>query len=72
MTEEEQKLWRKILVELFKQFPDLNPKIAKVLEKTFTYELEKHDNYTYYSVRYSITPTGELIVDWESAELTMF
>jgi hypothetical protein len=72
MTEEEQIIRRKISAELVKQFPDLNPKIAIVHENTFTYELEKHDNYTYYSVGYSVTPSGDLIVDWESAELTMF
>jgi hypothetical protein len=72
MTEEEnQKLRDKILVELFKQWPDLNPKIAEVHEKTFTYELEKYNNYTYYVVGYSITKSGELKVDWRSAELTM-
>lgn len=68
---EVEKLRGKILIELLKQFPDLNPKIAEISEKKFTYELERNDNYTYYSVRYSITPHGELTVDWESAELTM-
>lgn len=71
MKEEDQKLRQKISVELFKQFPDLNPKIVIVLEKTFTYELEKNKNYTYYIVEYSFAPSGELKVDWGSAELTM-
>jgi serine/threonine protein phosphatase PrpC len=68
---EKQKLRDKILVELLKRWPDDNPKIAEVLEKTFIYELEKHDNYTYFVVGYSIMSSGELKVDWGSAELTM-
>jgi len=69
--EEKQKLSDKILVELFKRWPDRNPKVAEILEKTFTYELERNNNYTYYVVGYSINHSGELNVDWASAELTM-
>ncbi len=71
MTQEEQILWKKINIELLRQFPDLNPKIVKVFPTKFTYELEKHNNYTYYAVGYSLYPSGELNVDWDNAELTI-
>jgi hypothetical protein len=70
MTEEE-KLRNRILDELLKRWPDHNPKIAEVHENTFTYELEKHGNYTYFVVGYSIMSSGELKIDWGSAQLTM-
>ena len=61
----------KISDELFKQFPDLKPKIAELTDNSFTYELEKHGNYTYYIVRYNISASGVLTIDWENAELTV-
>jgi hypothetical protein len=71
MTEKEQNLRSKILNELMKQFPDLKPKIAATGENSFTYELEKHSNYTYYVVRYNVLASGELKIDWDNAELTV-
>ena len=61
MTEEEkQKLRSQILVELLKRWPDHNPKIAGITEYSFTYELEKHRNYTYYVVKYELLSSGEM------------
>jgi hypothetical protein len=71
MTEKEQNLRSRILIELMKQFPDLKPKIAEIGERSFTYELEKHSNFTYYKVRYNFSATGELTIDWDNAELTV-
>jgi hypothetical protein len=71
MTEKEQKLRTQILDELMKQFPDLKPKIAEITGNSFTYELEKHNNYTYYIVKYNLSASGELTIDWENAELTV-
>jgi len=71
MTEKEQNLLTKISDELLKQFPDLKPKIAGITEYSFTYELEKHRNYTYYVVKYELSSSGELTIDWENAELTV-
>jgi hypothetical protein len=72
MAEAEKKVLRdNILAELLKQFPALKPKIVKVLETTFTYELERNNNYTYYIVEYRVTQAGNLNIDWESAEMTM-
>ena len=71
MTEKEQNIRNKIFDELIREFPDLKPKIAGITEYSFTYELEKHSNYTYYVVKYSLSDTEELIIDWDSAELTV-
>lgn len=72
MANKGQDINAKILTELLKQFPDLKPKIAEITEHSFIYELEKHDNYTYYKVVYSISRSGSLLIDWENAELTVF
>lgn len=71
MKTEEDFLRIKIMAELLKQFPDLKPKVASITGKQFVYELERHDNYTYYSVGYTFDKAGNLIVNWESAELTI-
>lgn len=71
MTDKQQNLRSEILGELIKQFPDLKPKIAEITEDSFTYELEKHNNYTYYVVKYNLSVSGELTIDWENAELTV-
>jgi hypothetical protein len=71
MKEKEQNLRTKILDELMKQFPYLKPKIAEIGEHSFTYELEKHSNYTYYVVGYNFSASGELTIDWENAELSV-
>jgi len=71
MTEIEQNLRSRISAELIKQFPDLQPKIAGITEYSFTYELEKHRNFTYYVVKYELSSAGELTIDWDNAELTV-
>ncbi|MBK7713267.1 MAG: hypothetical protein IPN67_11940 [Bacteroidales bacterium] len=71
MEENEKTLQKKISEALINQFPDLKPKIAKLDEKSFIYELEKHNNYTYFSVKYQLTPSGAMQIDWENAELTV-
>jgi hypothetical protein len=58
--------------QLTRQFPDLNPKIARLGETEFMYELEKHGNFTYYSVKYRLSHSGSLTIDWENAELTVY
>jgi hypothetical protein len=71
MAETEQNIRTEILNELIKQFPDLKPKIAEITENSFICELEKHGNYTYYIVRYNLSASGVLTIDWENAELTV-
>ena len=71
MTEKEQDLRTRISEELLKQFPDHQPKIAGITEYSFTYELEKQRNYTYYVVKYELLSSGEMTIDWKNAELTV-
>jgi hypothetical protein len=71
MAEKEISIRTKILDELLKKFPDLNPKIAEITEHSFIYELEKHDNFTYYLVKYNLSVSGAVTIDWENAELTV-
>lgn len=72
MEEEGQEIRRKISEALIKQFPDLKPKIAEITGHRFIYELEKHDNYTYFVVNYHLSGSGELEIDWGNAELAVF
>jgi hypothetical protein len=71
MTERIQNIMNLILDELMKQFPDQKPKIAALSDDSFTYELEKHGNFTYFMVDYNITPSGAVTIDWDNAELTV-
>ena len=71
MKEEIQKLYDKISAELFKKFPDSNPRIIEIFDKSFKYELERNDNYAYYLVGYTTDSSGELKVDWKRAEQFM-
>ena len=65
-------LAHKIMQVLKQQFPGMNPRIASIQDDSFVYELEEHGNYTYYTVRYSILPSGEVAAGWDSAELAVF
>jgi hypothetical protein len=71
MSEKEENIKTKISDELQKRFPDLKPKIAEITGSSFVCELEKHQNYTYYRVKYRISPSGALAIDWDNAELTV-
>jgi hypothetical protein len=71
MTEREENIKTKISAELQKQFPDLKPKIAEITDSSFVCELEKHQNYTYYRVKYRFSPSGTIVIDWDNAELTV-
>jgi hypothetical protein len=71
MTEKAQNLRSKISDELMKKFPDLKPVIAEITENSFTYELEKHNNYTYFIVKYELSDSGILTIDWDNAKLTI-
>ncbi len=71
MKENEVNLHSQITEALKIKFPDMKPKIAKVEANSFIYELEKHDNYTYFSVEYKLSANGILAIDWANAELTV-
>jgi hypothetical protein len=66
-----QNIMKLISDELLNQYPDQKPKIAALTDNSFTYELEKHGNFTYYMVSYSVSPSGTLSIDWDNAELTV-
>jgi len=72
MTDITQKHREAIAAQLNDQYPDLKPEIARINESDIIYELEKHGNYTYYSVRYSLSSSDKLIIDWKTAELTVY
>jgi hypothetical protein len=72
MPEMNEKLRKQISDELKIRFPDMKPKIAEIKDKSIIYELEKHGNFTYYSVNYNISREGDLKADWDNAELTVF
>jgi hypothetical protein len=71
MTERIQNIMKLISDELMNQFPEENPKIAALTDDSFTYELEKHGNFTYFMVGYNIDPSGTLTIDWDNAELAV-
>jgi hypothetical protein len=71
MTGKDQNIRSRISEELKKQFPGQKTLIAELTETSFTYELEKHGNYSYYRVKYDLSPTGTINIDWENAELTV-
>jgi hypothetical protein len=71
MTEKQENIKTKISAELQKRFPDLKPKLAEITDTSFVYELEKHQNYTYYRVKYRFSPSGTPEIDWDNAELTV-
>jgi hypothetical protein len=68
MKPDGQKLSDKISDALIKQFPGSNPSIIEVTDKTFKYQLERNDNYSYFQIEYSIDPSGNLMVSWKNAE----
>lgn len=71
MTEKDENISARISDELQKRFPELKPKIAQLSDNSFVYELEKHNNYTYYKVKYRFSPSGTLAIEWDSSELTV-
>jgi hypothetical protein len=71
MTENRQLLLKMISEELMKQFPDHKCGIVAVTDNSFTYELEKHGNFMYYIVSFTMSSSGLLLIDWEHAVLTV-
>jgi hypothetical protein len=68
MTAQDKKTSDKILTALLERFRDSNPAIIEITLESFKYQLEKNDNYSYFLVEYSLDPSGNLKVDWASAE----
>lgn len=68
MKAQDQKISEKILTALSERFPDSNPTLIGVTSDSFKYQLEKNDNYSFFLVEYSIDQSGDLKVNWKSAE----
>jgi hypothetical protein len=68
MKTQDPKASDKIKAALSERFPDSNPTIIEITSDMFKYQLEKNDNYSYFLIKYSIDPSGNLKVNWKNAE----
>ena len=67
LTEDE--LWQLLLDALMIHFKGHNAKMLEVSDTLFTYELTtKSDDFTYYQVEYTISPSNGLDISWSEAE----
>jgi len=66
----ESELWQLLLDALMIHFKDHNAKMLEVSDTSFTYELTTgNDDFTYYQVDYTISPSDGLDISWSEAEL---
>jgi hypothetical protein len=68
MKAQDQKTSEKILTALIERFPDSNPVIIEVTADKFKYQLERNGNYSYFHIGYDFEPSGNLKINWKSAE----
>ena len=62
-------LWQLLLDALMIHFKDHNVKMLEVFDTSFTYELTSENNdFTFYQVEYSISPSDGLDIPWSEAE----
>jgi hypothetical protein len=65
----ESELWQLLLDALMIHFKDHNAKMLEVSDTSFTYELmTENDDFTYYQVEYTISPSDGLDISWSEAE----
>ena len=65
----ESELWHLLLDALMIHFKRHNAKMLEVSDTSFTYELTNgNDNFTYYQVEYTISPSDGLDISWSEAE----
>jgi hypothetical protein len=65
----EAELWQLLFDALMIHFKDHNVKMLEVFDTSFTYELTtENDDFTYYQVEYTISPSGGLEISWSEAE----
>ena len=65
----EGELWQLLLDALMIHFKDHNAKMLEVFDTSFTYELtSENDDFTYYQVEYTISPSGGLDILWSEAD----
>jgi hypothetical protein len=65
----EGELWQLLLDALMIHFKDHDAKMLEVSDTSFTYELTtKNDDFTYFQVEYTISPSDGLDILWSEAE----
>ena len=65
----ESELWQLLIEALMMHFTDYNARMLEVTDTSFTYELTtKNDDFTYYQVEYTISPSDCLNILWNEAE----
>jgi len=65
----EGELWQLLLDALMIHFKDHNAKMLEVFDSSFTYELtSENDDFDYYRVEYTISPSDGLDISWSEAE----
>jgi len=66
----EAELWQLLFDALIIHFKDYNdPKLLEVFDTSFTYELtSENDDFIYYQVEYTISPSGGLDILWSESE----
>jgi uncharacterized membrane protein YukC len=66
----ESELWQLLFDALMIHFKDYNDaKLLEVFDTSFTYELtSENDDFIYYQVDYTISPSGGLNILWSEAE----
>jgi len=66
LTEDE--LWQLLSDALMIHFKGHNAKMLEVSDTSFTYELTtKNDDFTYYQVEYTISPSDGFVIFWSGA-----
>ena len=65
----ESELWQLLLDALMIHFKNHNAKVLEVFDTSFTYELtSENDDFTYYQVEYTISPSDGLDISWSETE----
>ncbi|MGD0757053.1 MAG: hypothetical protein ABR927_18560 [Bacteroidales bacterium] len=65
----EGELWQLLLDALMIHFKGHNAKMLEVFDTSFTYELtSENDDFDYYRVEYTISPSDGLDISWSEAE----
>ena len=65
----ESELRHLLLDALMIHYKDHNAKMVEVFDTSFSYEVtSENDDFTYYKVEYTISPSGELDISWSETE----
>jgi hypothetical protein len=67
MHKNQQIIKNEIMALLLNQYHGANPSIIEISENTFKYQLERNDNYSYFSVGFTIDSAGILKVNFKES-----